>query len=61
MAVIFHTFDALESDIPSILHSTSSVAYGIDPLHLLLGKIPEDDKLESIESNLLKEDAESLQ
>ncbi|PKI31666.1 hypothetical protein CRG98_047950 [Punica granatum] len=60
-AVIYHTFNPLESDILTTVSSTFPPVYGVGPLHLLLSKVPEYDQLKHIQSNLLKENAECIQ
>ncbi|PWA34885.1 UDP-glucuronosyl/UDP-glucosyltransferase [Artemisia annua] len=58
-AIFFNTFDELDSDVLETLSKTFPPCYGIGPLHLLESKIV-DEPLESIKSNLWKEDLECL-
>ena len=58
-AIFFNTFDELDSDVLETLSKTFPPCYGIGPLHLLETKIV-DEPLESIKSNLWKEDPECL-
>ncbi|XP_011008539.1 PREDICTED: 7-deoxyloganetin glucosyltransferase-like [Populus euphratica] len=59
-AVIFHTFDALEQEVLNDFYSMFPHVYAIGPLQLLLNQMREDD-LNSIGSNLWKEEVECLQ
>ncbi|KAL9336018.1 hypothetical protein Peur_070506 [Populus x canadensis] len=58
-AVIFHTFDALEQEVLNALYSMFPRVYVIGPLQLLLNQMQEDD-LNSIGSNLWKEEVQCL-
>ncbi|KAK9080763.1 hypothetical protein SSX86_000521 [Deinandra increscens subsp. villosa] len=57
--IIFNTFDALDCDVLGTLSLTLPFCYGIGPLHLLENTIV-DKSLESIKSNLWKEDPQCL-
>ncbi|KAF8021264.1 hypothetical protein BT93_G1634 [Corymbia citriodora subsp. variegata] len=58
-AMIFHTFDALESELLNALSSMFPRIYAIGPLSLLLNKlVKEDSPLKSIDCNLWMEDTE---
>ncbi|PNS97411.1 hypothetical protein POPTR_016G021200v4 [Populus trichocarpa] len=59
-AVIFHTFDALEQEVLNALYSMFPRVYAIGPLQLLLNQMQEDD-LNSIGSNLWKEEVQCVQ
>ncbi|KAF7803732.1 7-deoxyloganetin glucosyltransferase-like [Senna tora] len=60
-AVIIHTFNELESDALNFLSSIYPSLYTIGPLPLLLNQIPHSHLLDSIASNLWKEETECLQ
>ncbi|KAF8022307.1 hypothetical protein BT93_G2455 [Corymbia citriodora subsp. variegata] len=61
-AVIFHTFDALESEVLNALSSMHPRALAIGPLSLLLNKlVKEESPLKSLDCNLWREDTECLQ
>ncbi|XP_030547424.1 7-deoxyloganetin glucosyltransferase-like [Rhodamnia argentea] len=60
-AMIFHTFDALESDVLNALSSMYSRVFAIGPLSLLLNKLVEEESpLKSFDCNLWREDTECL-
>ncbi|XP_030450498.1 7-deoxyloganetin glucosyltransferase-like [Syzygium oleosum] len=60
-AMIFHTFDALESELLNALSSMFPRIYAIGPLSLLLSKLTkEESPLKSIDCNLWREDTECL-
>ncbi|KAF7848222.1 hypothetical protein BT93_L2182 [Corymbia citriodora subsp. variegata] len=60
-AIIFHTFDALESELLNALSSMFPRVYAIGPLSLLLNKlVKEESPLKSINCNLWIEDTECL-
>ncbi|KAI9128328.1 hypothetical protein K1719_001321 [Acacia pycnantha] len=60
-AIIFNTFEELESDTLKALSSMFPPLYSIGPLPLLLAQIPHDHHLlESIGSNLWKEETQCL-
>ncbi|KAI9120755.1 hypothetical protein K1719_007788 [Acacia pycnantha] len=60
-AIIFNTFEELESDALKALSSMYPPLYSIGPLPLLLAQIPHDHHLlESIGSNLWKEETQCL-
>ncbi|KAG8657438.1 7-deoxyloganetin glucosyltransferase-like [Manihot esculenta] len=58
-AVIFHTFDALDSEVLNSLSPMFQGVYSIGPLQLLLSQIS-DDCYDSIECNLWNEDFECI-
>ncbi|KAK1406849.1 hypothetical protein QVD17_38457 [Tagetes erecta] len=58
--IIFNTFDELERDILHTLSLKFPFCYGIGPLHLLENNIVVDKSLDSIKSNLWKEDPKCL-
>ncbi|XP_050222834.1 7-deoxyloganetin glucosyltransferase-like [Mercurialis annua] len=58
-AVIFHTFDALESETLKDLSLFFKKVFSIGPLQLLLDQIPEE-QYNSIECNLWNEEAECI-
>ncbi|KAI3820371.1 hypothetical protein L1987_07917 [Smallanthus sonchifolius] len=59
LGIIFNTFDALEGDVLDTLSLTFPFCYGIGPLHLLENNIL-DKSLDSIKSNLWKEEPKCL-
>ncbi|XP_030474255.1 7-deoxyloganetin glucosyltransferase-like [Syzygium oleosum] len=60
-AMIFHTFDALESELLDALSSMYPRVYAIGPLSLLLNKlVKEESPLKSIDCNLWRENRECL-
>ncbi|KAF9607901.1 hypothetical protein IFM89_003715 [Coptis chinensis] len=59
-AIILNTFDALEHDVLSAIQSKLPPVYSIGSLHLLEKQIS-DKRLDSIGSNLWKEETECLQ
>ncbi|XP_010066660.2 7-deoxyloganetin glucosyltransferase [Eucalyptus grandis] len=60
-AMIFHTFDALESEVLNALSSMFPRVYAIGPLSLLVNKlVQEESPLKSIDCNLWTEDTECL-
>ncbi|KAF8021260.1 hypothetical protein BT93_G1630 [Corymbia citriodora subsp. variegata] len=61
-AMIFHTFDALESELLNALSSMFPRVYAIGPLSLLVNKLVEEESpLKTIDCNLWKENTECLQ
>ncbi|KAM7470626.1 hypothetical protein LguiA_008809 [Lonicera macranthoides] len=54
-ALILNTFDSLEQDALGALSAISPRIYTVGPLHLVLNQV-QDEKLQSIGSNLWKED-----
>ncbi|XP_057952403.1 7-deoxyloganetin glucosyltransferase-like [Malania oleifera] len=60
-AMILNTFDELEPDVLEALSSMFPPIYTIGPLHLLINRVPLEEPLRSIGSNLLKEELECLQ
>ncbi|XP_002515575.2 7-deoxyloganetin glucosyltransferase [Ricinus communis] len=58
-AVIFHTFDALESEVLDSLSPIFQRVFTVGPLQLLLDQIP-NDQHNSIECNLWNEEAECI-
>ncbi|KAK8568341.1 hypothetical protein V6N13_106264 [Hibiscus sabdariffa] len=60
-AVIVNTFDELEHDVLKALSAILPRIYAIGPLHLLLKNIPHSPSLNSIASNLWKEEPQCLQ
>ncbi|KAI3797256.1 hypothetical protein L1987_32511 [Smallanthus sonchifolius] len=58
-AIIFNTFDELDSDILDTLSSSFPPCYGVGPFNLLEKTIV-DESLASIQSNLWKEDPKCL-
>ncbi|PIA38217.1 hypothetical protein AQUCO_02800113v1 [Aquilegia coerulea] len=58
-AIVLNTFDELEKDVINTIQSKLPPIYTIGFLHLLVNKIS-DSGLDSIESNLLKEDLDCL-
>ncbi|KAE8677843.1 7-deoxyloganetin glucosyltransferase [Hibiscus syriacus] len=60
-AVIINTFDELEHDVFKALSSMLPRIYAIGPLNLLLKNIPKSSSLNSIGSNLWKEEPQCLQ
>ena len=54
-ALILNTFDTLEQDVLGALSAISPRIYTVGPLHLVLNQV-QDEKLQSIGSNLWKED-----
>lgn len=58
-AIIFNSFDTLESDVLSALSSICPTIYAIGPLQLLINQLPQS-QLKSLGSNLWKEDADCL-
>ncbi|XP_030529277.2 7-deoxyloganetin glucosyltransferase-like [Rhodamnia argentea] len=60
-AMIFHTFDALESELLDALSSMFPRVYAIGPLSLLVDKlVKEESPLKSVDCNLWREDTECL-
>lgn len=59
-AIIFNTFDDLEKDVLEALSSIFPPIYTLGPLQLLLNQIP-DNNLNSVKSNLWKEEPECLE
>ncbi|KAL3731392.1 hypothetical protein ACJRO7_028294 [Eucalyptus globulus] len=60
-AIIFHTFDNLESEVLNALSSMFPRVYAIGPLSLLVNKlVQEESPLKSIDCNLWTEDTECL-
>lgn len=60
LAIVVHTFDALEPDVLDGLSSIFRRVYAIGPYQLLLNQIQEDSS-ESVGYNLWKEESECLQ
>ncbi|KAF8014900.1 hypothetical protein BT93_H0638 [Corymbia citriodora subsp. variegata] len=61
-AMIFHTFDALESELLNALSSMFPRVYAIGPLSLLVNKLVEEESpLKTIDCNLWKENTKCLQ
>ncbi|KAL8100213.1 7-deoxyloganetin glucosyltransferase-like [Apium graveolens] len=58
-AIIFNSFDILESDVLHALSSICPPIYAIGPLQLLIDQLPQS-WLKSLGSNLWKEDADCL-
>lgn len=58
-AIIFNSFDILESDVLHALSSICPPIYTIGPLQLLINQLPQSP-LKSLGSNLWKEDADCL-
>ena len=59
-AIVFNTYDELESDVLNALYSMFPSLYTIGPLPSLLNQTPHNH-LESLGSNLWKEDTKSLE
>ncbi|XP_030547420.1 7-deoxyloganetin glucosyltransferase-like [Rhodamnia argentea] len=60
-AMIFHTLDALESELLNALSSMYPRVYAIGPLSLLLNKlVKEESPLKSIDCNMWRENSECL-
>ncbi|GAA0178889.1 transferase [Lithospermum erythrorhizon] len=56
-AIVLNTFDALERDVMKALSTMHPHVYSVGPLQMLVDKIiKDDDRLQSIQSNLWKED-----
>ncbi|XP_060198908.1 7-deoxyloganetin glucosyltransferase-like [Lycium barbarum] len=61
-ALIFNTIDTLESNVLQQISTKFPAVYTIGPLHLpLLNNLTQDDDLNSIGSNLWKEDTDCLE
>ncbi|XP_028800816.1 7-deoxyloganetin glucosyltransferase [Neltuma alba] len=60
-AIIFNTFSELESEALSTLSSIFPPIYTIGPVHLVLNQIQHNHVLDSIGSNLWKEDAHCIE
>ncbi|KAL8116616.1 7-deoxyloganetin glucosyltransferase-like [Apium graveolens] len=58
-AIIFHSFNALESDVLGALSCVCPPVHAVGPLQLLVDQLPEN-KLKSLGSSLWKEDMECL-
>ncbi|KAA8538947.1 hypothetical protein F0562_025639 [Nyssa sinensis] len=61
LAIVIHTFDALEQDVLDALSSMFPRVYSIGPLQLLLNRISEESRLKSIGYSIWKEEPECLQ
>ncbi|XP_054804177.1 7-deoxyloganetin glucosyltransferase-like isoform X2 [Prosopis cineraria] len=59
-AIIFNTFEELDSDALSALSSIFPPLYSIGPLPMLLNQIPHNHHMESIGSNMWKEETKCL-
>ncbi|XP_065864090.1 7-deoxyloganetin glucosyltransferase-like [Euphorbia lathyris] len=59
-AVIFHTFDTLETEALKTVSPMFKRVLSIGPLQSLLDNISDDDKYDSIECNLWNEEAECI-
>ena len=59
--IILNTFNELESDVINALSSMFPSLYPIGPLPSLLNQTPQIHQLESLDSNLWKEDTKCLQ
>ncbi|KAF8021262.1 hypothetical protein BT93_G1632 [Corymbia citriodora subsp. variegata] len=60
-AMIFHTFDAIESELLNALSSMFPRVYAIGPFSLLVNKlVKEESPLKSIDCNMWREDTECL-
>ena len=60
-AVVFNTYDELESDVMNVLYSMFPSLYTIGPLHSFLNQSSQSHPLASLGSNLWKEDTKCLE
>ncbi|CAJ2665775.1 unnamed protein product [Trifolium pratense] len=59
-AIVFNTFNELESDVLNTHNSMFPSVYAVGPLHSFLNQSPQNHHLTSLGSNLWKEDTECL-
>ncbi|OVA18813.1 UDP-glucuronosyl/UDP-glucosyltransferase [Macleaya cordata] len=59
-AIVINTFDSFEFDVLNGMKSILPPVYSIGPLQLLLNHIPQENEVQSLGSNLWKEEPECL-